>query len=148
MIPTLKINRDLPHFRELLVLDMMRNSNCSDDNDFFLASPIIKGDSLQICQRVLWSVNYHLSAHNREDCFVKLTALMVMKGPDDKQLSCLCYQFGDMLFSLILNIYGQSIILNQHANIKMHQNGNQNLCKSGSMLISLSFVYNEGSFKF
>lgn len=86
MIPTLKINRDLPHFRELLVLDMMRNSNCSDDNDFFLASPIIKGDSLQICQRVLWSVNYHLSAHNREDCFVKLTALMVMKGPDDKQV--------------------------------------------------------------
>lgn len=86
MIPTLKINRDLPHFRELLVLDMMRNSNCSDDNDFFLASPIIKGDSLQICQRVLWSVNYHLSAHNREDCFVKLTALMVLKGPDDKQV--------------------------------------------------------------
>lgn len=146
MIPTLKINRDLSHFRELLVLDMMRNSNCSDDNDFFLASPIIKGDSLQICQRVLWSVNYHLSAHNRG-------LLCQINCPDGHerpgwQTSCLCYQFGDMLFSLTLNIYGQSIILNQHANIKMHQNGYQNLCKFGSMLISLSFVYNEGSFKF
>lgn len=39
-----KINRDFFYFRELFVLDMMRNSNCSDDNDFFLVFLIIKGD--------------------------------------------------------------------------------------------------------